>query len=101
MPQLPVAGERAVFDIRENFWLEPQGLWLLHVQCRRPRLETLRKNRDLPLLVLAEAALNLACIDEPAILPPAEIDAVELAGLVGDTGDDEGVALAARNLGPR
>src|SRR4051794_38644858 len=101
MSQFPIAGKRAVFDVSQNLRLQPRRLRFFDFQRRCSRLQSLRESRDLPFLILAEAPLHLAGVDEAAILPSAEIDAVKLAGLVSDAGDDEGVPLAACDLGPR
>src|SRR5690349_9190262 len=102
MPQLAVTGQRAKFDVHQQFRLKPNSLGLLDLFRERldAGLELFGSLRQIAFAFCTEAIFDLSCVEQLVLLPPPEVDAIKPAALIGDAGDHESFALAARALAP-
>jgi hypothetical protein len=96
MPNFPLGRFRAVLDLRQERWLNPDramsdllGIWWrLANQGLQPGLQLGGRH-------LIEAVVDLAGIDQPVAFQPANIDAVEFVFLQGETCNRQCLALRA------
>src|SRR5262245_63297273 len=103
MPQQPVAGLATKLGIDKHPRRHPSRLGKTARRRDRPRSRPQRPQllQQAPLIVLGHPTFELSGIDSLAFFVATEIEPVELAILLSPTGDEEGIAVAARRLEPR
>src|SRR4029453_7878969 len=102
MTQFSCSGERAVFDIEKQLRLEPGCLGLFDLLGQRlgTCFQSFSAFSDFPFRRFVKPILHFPGIEQFAILPAAEIKAVELTPIRCDPSDNERLPLPTGLFAP-